>query len=103
MLVGQVDAASADALKDARVPGYAVAGISASVPGASDSSSSTAATADDFVGFAPADRARFAVYVRLEGSTSRTRRAPAVFGVIARELMRYYQIPPSRPVAGSGT
>ena len=89
----------------ARVAGYALAGKAGSA-GTSDALSpgqqSSLAT---FIGYGPVERPRFAIVVQIDASTDGV---PAdevtspVFAAIARQLLSYYQIAPSRAVAGNG-
>jgi cell division protein FtsI (penicillin-binding protein 3) len=90
----------------AHVPGYALAGKagSAVIP---DSTSSTQTSAvATFVGFGPTERPRFAIVVQIEAArdgVSPDEITAPVFNAIARQILNYYQIPPSRPVAANGT
>ncbi len=105
MLVSAVDDPASEG-RAARVPGYAMAGLSGTVRPVNESLAATVPTTDSFLGFGPAERPRFAMYVSIDtpSDTAGTDSTSAsVFGTIARELMSYYQIPPSRPLAGNGT
>lgn len=106
MLVSAVDDVAAGEEKLARVPGFAVAGLAGNTlipPGPGYDSSDTVAS---FLGFAPAERPRFVILVRVDqpkDAALRDKAAAPVFGAIARQLLSYYQIPPSRPVPTGGT
>ncbi len=94
MMVGVVDHGHA---KQAGVQGYYVAGKTgtAQIPGPGGY---TDETIHSFVGFAPVDDPKFIMIVKYE----KPRRAYAestaapVFGDIAKFLLSYYQVPPSR-------
>jgi cell division protein FtsI/penicillin-binding protein 2 len=106
MLTAVIEDESATYGRAARVPGYDVAGIGGSSPNARLAGGEVDAQSDAFVGFGPADRPRFVVYARLDGGLpgpSSETSAAALFGAISRQLMSYYQIPPSRAPAGNGT
>jgi cell division protein FtsI/penicillin-binding protein 2 len=63
------------------------------------------ATIASFLGFGPADSPRFVILVQVDepkdSPWGETVAAP-VFGALARQLVRYYQIPPSRPLPANG-
>jgi cell division protein FtsI/penicillin-binding protein 2 len=106
MLVAVIDDRTSDESRFARVPGYAVAGTSSitSVPVAGGNPSSEAIAS--FVGYAPAEDPRFVILVRIDAprdTPAAENVAAPVFGAIAKQLLNYYQIPPSRPAQGIGT
>jgi cell division protein FtsI (penicillin-binding protein 3) len=90
----------------AHVPGYALAGKAGSALIPDSTSSTQTSGVATFIGFGPTERPRFAIVVQIEaasdGSPSDEVTAP-VFGAIARQILNYYQIPPSRPGAANGT
>jgi cell division protein FtsI (penicillin-binding protein 3) len=103
MLVGTIDDESNPG-HAAAVPGYAVAGIAGADSLLPTGGSSTSPTDVTFVGFAPAENPRFVVLVHLSPpSAGGTVTAAPVFGTIARQLLNYYQIPPSRSPPANGT
>lgn len=97
LLVATVDdAANPEAA--AQIAGYAIAGkagvTTRSVPGRYNQLS----TLGTFIGYAPAAAPRFVILVRLEGVDDRPAEAAATtFASISRQLLSYYQIPPTRP------
>jgi cell division protein FtsI (penicillin-binding protein 3) len=106
MLVGVVDDDNVGEGRLARVPGYALAGETGTAELAVSGGSSKTTTVASFLGFGPAENPRFVILVRIDAPrdtpSGETVAAP-VFGAIARQLLSYYQIPPSRPLTGSGT
>lgn len=106
MLVAVVDDNTLGESRFARVPGYAVAGKTGTaqipVPGGYSNNRTIAS----FVGFVPAENPRFVILVRVDDPKDtpwgETVAAP-VFSAIAKQLLNYYQIPPTRPVPGNGT
>jgi cell division protein FtsI/penicillin-binding protein 2 len=106
MLTAFVEDDSATYGRPARVDGYMIAGIGGFSPNPRLGTDVKGSQSDAFVGFAPANGARFVAYVRLDGGTSGQSdqtTAAAMFGAIARQLMSYYQIPPVRGLEGNGT
>jgi len=97
-LVTAVDDPTSD-VHAAAVPGYAIAGAAGTVETPVIGGYNQTQTVATFVGYAPADRPRFVVVLRLAGIKNGSP-APAVsaFNAVARELLTYYQIPPSRTV-----
>ncbi|HVB97400.1 MAG TPA: penicillin-binding protein 2 [Chloroflexota bacterium] len=106
MLVQVVDDNTLGESRLARVPGYAVAGKTgtAEIPIAGGYSPNR--TIASFAGFAPAENPRFVILVRIDDPQDspwgETVAAP-VFSAIARQLINYYQIPPTRGVNANGT
>jgi cell division protein FtsI/penicillin-binding protein 2 len=89
--------------KPARVPGYYVAGktgtslISYSSLGINQSGYSDQ-TWQSFIGFVPAFNPEFVIVVKLDNPSTRTASESAifVFQKLAKYILDYYQIPPSR-------
>jgi cell division protein FtsI (penicillin-binding protein 3) len=105
-MVAGVDANAPRGAGLARVLGYAVAGYGGTLVDLGGSAGPT--TMSSFLGFAPAESPRFALYVQLAGLPSESGGggvdpAARVFGAVARQLIAYYQIPPSRLAAKNGT
>ena len=94
MLVNVVDNGHAGR---AGVDGYYVAGKTgtAQIPG---KGGYTDETNHSFIGFAPADNPRFVMIVKYEKPRRRFSASTAAntFGDIAKFLLQYYQVPPSR-------
>lgn len=88
--------------KPARVPGYFVAGKTgtAQVPNPKGGYLQNA-TIGSFIGFAPSDDPRFIMLVKIDkpkdAQYAETVAAP-VFGRMAKFLLSYYEIPPTRPI-----
>jgi len=105
-MVAGVDANAPRGAGLARVSGYAVAGYGGTLVDLGGPAGPT--TRSSFLGFAPAESPRFALYVQLAGlpagnAGDGVEPAARVFGAVARQLITYYQIPPSRPPAKNGT
>lgn len=90
--------------KKAAVPGYYVAGKTgtAQIPNPKGKGYLADGTIGTFAGYAPADRPKFVLLVKIdkpkELQYAEASAAP-VFGEIAKFLLNYYQVPPERPVA----
>jgi len=89
--------------KRAGVPGYYVAGKTgtAQVPYTDRAGYDPSKTIGTFVGFAPVDKPRFVMAVRINEPKdvvfAESSAAP-VFGELAKFLLEYYQVPPQREV-----
>ncbi len=89
--------------KRAGVPGYYVAGKTgtAEVAGVAKLGYQQNKNIGSFVGFAPVDDPKFVMLVRVDEPKdvvfAESSAAP-VFGEVAKFLLQYYQVPPSRPV-----
>lgn len=100
MLVAAVDGNRTGLAGDARVPGYAVAGKSSLPASVNTKATDLDTSSASFVGYAPATDPRFVIVVQLDAPNHQSWSAPVaapVFGAITRELLDYYEIPPSRP------
>ncbi len=89
--------------KRAGVPGYYVGGKTgtAQVSYQDRSGYDPDKNIGTFIGFAPADNPRFAMVVKIvepRGVVFAESSAAPVFGEVARYLLEYYQVPPSRPI-----
>ncbi len=98
MLVHVVDSEHA---VGARVPGYFVAGKSGTAQVASIGAKKydSSVTIHSFIGFAPNENPKFTMLVKLDNpKTAQYSEATAIplFGEIAKFLLEYYRIPPSR-------
>ncbi|MFA5127274.1 MAG: penicillin-binding protein 2 [Patescibacteria group bacterium] len=98
MMVNVVDGEHAVA---ARVPGYYVAGKSgtAQVANSQTGKYDNSRTIHSFIGFAPQDNPKFTMLVKLDNpKTAQYSEGTAIplFGEIAKFLLEYYQVPPSR-------
>ena len=106
MLVQVVDDNTLGESRLARVPGYVVAGKTGTAQVPISGGYSNSQTIASFVGYAPADNPRFVILVRIDepqdSPWGETVAAP-VFSAIARQLINYYQIPPTRDVKENGT
>ena len=90
----------------ARVQGYALAGKAGAAVVPDSSSPNQTSTVATFVGFGPVERPRFAIVVQIDAATdgiAADEVTSPVFSAIARQLLNYYQIPPSRAVPANGT
>lgn len=83
-----------------KIKGYAVAGKTgtAQVPRVDGKGYEETKNIGSFIGFAPANDPKFVMFVRIDyprvdGFAEKT--AVPAFGVVAKELMRYYAIPPN--------
>lgn len=83
-----------------KMKGYQIAGKTgtAQVPRSDGKGYEESKNIGSFVGFAPAEDPRFVMLVRIdypktEGFAEKT--AVPAFATVTKELMRYYQIPPS--------
>lgn len=91
--------------KKAAVPGYWVAGKTgtAQIPRTDGPGYMTDFTIGTFAGFAPVDDPKFVVVVRIDKpddtAFAETSAAP-LFGEIAKFLLQYYHVQPTRPIAG---
>jgi cell division protein FtsI/penicillin-binding protein 2 len=89
--------------KRAGVAGYYVAGKTgtAQVPLPNGGGYDPQKSIGSFVGFAPVDNPRFAMVVRINEPAdvvfAESTAAP-VFGEVAKFLLQYYQVPPTRPL-----
>jgi len=106
MLVAVVDGATMEESPLARVPGYAVAGMAGGAQVPVSGGDSADDTITSFVGYSPAEAPRFVILVRIDqpkdAALGEAMAAP-VFGAIAQQLLNYDQVPPTRPVPGTGT
>lgn len=98
MLVAVVEQAEDGQPKQAKVPGYLVAGKTgtAEIPVAGGYKETD--TVASFVGFAPAERPRFVVLVKINSPKDTPwgeQAAAPVFRQVAQQLLLYYRIPPS--------
>ncbi|MDZ4247777.1 MAG: penicillin-binding transpeptidase domain-containing protein, partial [Patescibacteria group bacterium] len=81
----------------AGVPGYRVAGKTGTAQIAAGGAYEQNATIGNFVGFAPADKPRFVMLVKVDrpkGVTFAEESAAPTFGEIAKFLLQYYNVPP---------
>lgn len=83
-----------------RIPGYKIAGKTgtAQVPRADGKGYETDKNIGSFIGFAPVDNPQFIILVRVDYPKTNTfaeRSAVPAFAEIAKELFKYYNIPPS--------
>ena len=83
-----------------RMPGYKIAGKTgtAQVPKANGQGYEEDKNIGSFIGFAPADDPKFIMMVRVDYPKTKTfaeRSAVPAFAEIAKELFKYYQVPPS--------
>lgn len=83
-----------------RIPGYKIAGKTgtAQVPRADGKGYETDKNIGSFVGFAPVDDPKFIMFVRIDYPKTNTfaeRSAVPAFAEVAKELFKYYNIPPS--------
>lgn len=89
--------------KRAGVPGYYVAGKTgtAQIPNPHGPGYLKDATIGSFVGYAPAENARFVMLVKIDRPTTvqyAESSAAPIFGEMAKELTRLLDIPPERPI-----
>ncbi len=89
--------------KRAAVPGYYVAGKTgtAQIPNPNGPGYLKDATIGSFVGYAPAEGARFVMLVKIDRPTTvqyAESSAAPIFGEMAQELVRFLDVPPERAV-----
>ncbi len=105
LLVAAVDDPTGGDAHLARVPGYAVAGLAGLADAPAEEGVGTPARVASFLGFAPGEHPRFVILVRLEqpGEATNAAVAARAFQSICRQVLSYYQTPPSRPIPEDGT
>lgn len=95
MMVRVVEAGAG---KPAAVPGYRVAGKTGTAQIATGGAYEANTTIGNFVGFAPVEDPRFVMLVKVDrpkGVTFAEESAAPTFGVMAKFLLNYYNVPPS--------
>jgi cell division protein FtsI/penicillin-binding protein 2 len=96
MLAATIDQPAGGAAIGVQVPGYALAGAGGAENIPTEGNYQVGETIASFVGFGPVSDPRFVIVVQLTAPVGASPDLAApVFGVIARQLLTYYQIPPT--------
>ena len=85
--------------KNAGVSGYRIAGKTGTAQIASPSGYEDGVTIGTFVGFAPVENPRFVMMTKIDrpkGTAFAETSAAPLFGEIAKFLLNYWQVPPTR-------